>query len=42
MKNLHIFYNMHIIQLTGFHGVERPFAKAKAEDKPVFLSIGYS
>ncbi len=33
---------MLIIQSTGFHGGEEAFEVAKQENKPVFLSIGYS
>ena len=42
MRKAHIFYNMLITRLTGIHGGPEAFEKARKENKPIFLSIGYS
>ncbi len=42
MKVVLIYYNMLIIQLIGIHGENESLQRAKKEDKPIFLSIGYS
>ena len=41
-KPVHIFYNTNITQLTGIPGGMRPMREPRSEDKPIFLSIGYS
>ncbi len=42
MKKAHIYFSTPLTLLTGIHGDQRAFQKAQAEDKPIFLSIGYS
>ena len=37
-----ICYNMHLIQLIGWLGMMTQLISQKKEDKPIFLSIGYS
>ena len=42
MSQVPTYSSMPTTRWTGSPGARRPFEKAKAEDKPVFLSIGYS
>ncbi|GIT08645.1 MAG: hypothetical protein CM1200mP30_22750 [Pseudomonadota bacterium] len=42
MKKVHTFFSMHTILLTGIHGGNEAFYKARSEDKMLFVSIGYA
>ena len=42
MKSQSIYFSIQITLLIGFLGGKEAFDKAKLEDKPIFLSIGYS
>ena len=42
MRNRLICCRMRIIRWTVTHGGEEAFVKAKAEDKPIFLGVGYN
>ena len=41
-RNRRIFSSTRIIRSIGIHGAKEAFEKARRENKPIFLSVGYS